>query len=100
MNLGAKLVEPESMATKMLTYILTIMPGSEVTKPASKRTLKSATLQLKSDELWSTLEAQLLVKISALLKPKRLNYEDYQVYFYIPRFIPKPGSISKLWKYL
>jgi hypothetical protein len=60
----------------MLTYILTITPESEATKPTSKRTLKSATLQLKSDEPWSTLEAQLLVKISTLLKPKRLNYED------------------------
>lgn len=77
----------------MLTYILTITPESEANKPASKRTLRSATLQLKSDEPWSTLEAQLLVKISALLKPKRLNYEDYQVYFYIPQSIPKPGMI-------
>ena len=39
------------------------------------------------------LEVQLLVKVSALLKPKILNYEDYQVYFYIPRSIPKPGMI-------
>jgi hypothetical protein len=39
------------------------------------------------------MQAQLLVKISLLLKPKMLNYEDYQVYFYIPRFIPKPGII-------
>lgn len=92
-HIGAQLVEPEPTPTKTLTYILTITPESEVTKPSSKRTLKSATLQLKSDEPWSTLEAQLLAKISALLKPKRLNYEDYQVYFYIPRSIPKPGMI-------
>ena len=73
--------------------ILTVTLESEVNKPASKHTLKSTTLQLKSDEPWDTLEAQLLVKISALLKPKRLNYEDYQVYFNIPYFIPKPGMI-------
>jgi hypothetical protein len=85
--------EPPALAAKMLTYILTLIPASETSKPASKRAVKSATLQLKSDEPWSTLEAQLLVKISALLKPKILNYEDYQVYFYIPRSVPKPGMI-------
>jgi hypothetical protein len=68
-------------------------PGSEASKPTSRWVVKSAMLQLKSDEPWSTLQAQLLMKISALLKPRVLDYKQYQVYFYIPCSILKPGMI-------
>lgn len=63
----------------------------EATKPQAKRIVKTATLQLKTDEPWSTIEAQLLVKICDALKPKLLDYQNYDATFYIPRVLPKPG---------
>ena len=89
---GVESTEPVPVV-KMLMYILAMTPTSEASKPALRHVVKCAMLQLKSDEPWSTLQAQLLVKISALLKPRMLDYKQYQVYFYIPHSIPKPGMI-------
>ncbi|KAF8239201.1 hypothetical protein L208DRAFT_1238674 [Tricholoma matsutake] len=63
----------------------------EAQKPQAKRIVKTATLQLKTDEPWSTIEAQLLVKICDVLKPKLLDYKNYDATFYIPCVLPKPG---------
>lgn len=63
----------------------------EAHKPQAKRIVKTASLQLKTDEPWSTIEAQLLVKICDALKPKLLDFKHYDATFYIPRVLPKPG---------
>lgn len=60
-------------------------------KPVSKRTPKSISLQLSTDEPWDTMKAQILVKIDTVLKPKTLDFPDYTVMFYILRNLPKPG---------
>ena len=57
----------------------------------SKRNTKTAIIRLKTDEPWDTLKAQLLVKINEALGPSLMQYDCYDVKFYIPRVIPKPG---------
>ena len=60
-------------------------------KLVSKHVAKNLSLVLSSSEPWETMEAQLLVKIDTALKPKTLNLNDYNIMFYIPRLLPKPG---------
>jgi hypothetical protein len=60
-------------------------------KPAVKRIAKTLSLQQYSNTEWDTVKAQLLEKISAALKPKKLDYNNYTTLFSIPWIIPKPG---------
>ncbi|KAF5380154.1 hypothetical protein D9615_006147 [Tricholomella constricta] len=73
------------------TYLLSILSAAELKKPISKRVPKNQSLSLSSSEPWDTMKAQLLVKIDASIKPKQLKIEDYDIMFYIPRILPKPG---------
>ncbi|KAF8222853.1 hypothetical protein L208DRAFT_1320278, partial [Tricholoma matsutake] len=76
---------------KTITYILAMISAIEAMKPQAKWIVKTATLQLKTDKPWSTIKAKLLVKICDTLKPKLLNYKNYDATFYIPCVLPKPG---------
>ncbi|KAF9459314.1 hypothetical protein BDZ94DRAFT_1239330 [Collybia nuda] len=51
-------------ALKTITYILSIIPASQSNKPASKRVAMTASVQLTTDEPWSTMEAQILLGMS------------------------------------
>jgi hypothetical protein len=83
--------EPESKAAEIM-YIMSIMSAAEAKKTAiSKRIAKSAIVKLNTDEPWDTMKAQLLVKIDATLKPRNIDYDLYDIKFYISRVIPKPG---------
>jgi hypothetical protein len=73
-------------------YILSIMSAAEAKKTViSKRISRSAVIKLNTDEPWDTMKAQLLVKIDQALQPSRIQYDDYEIKFYIPRVLPKPG---------
>jgi hypothetical protein len=75
----------------MITYLLAIFSAIEMKKTVNKRMPKSHTIQLTTDEPWSTVEAQLLVKISAALSPLVLDISHYDIMCYIPRVLPKPS---------
>lgn len=51
----------------------------------------TASFQLTTAEPWSTMEAQILVKISKTLSPKILDFKNYDAMFHILRVLPKPG---------
>ena len=67
--------------------------ASEAKKPARKQATKHATCQVQTDKLWSTLQAQLLAKISDALKPKKIDFANYDALFHIPRVLSKPGMV-------
>ena len=88
--------EPLVPVVQNITYILSIFPSAEMKKPVSKRIAKGHTIQLGADQEWDTLRAQMLVKISASLNPKVLDFDNYSILFHIPRCVPKPGiSLAK-----
>ncbi|KIK96302.1 hypothetical protein PAXRUDRAFT_772466 [Paxillus rubicundulus Ve08.2h10] len=69
---------------KVITFIINAMATSELKKPVMKCTSKSASFKFHhSNEPWDTLQAQLLAKISQLLAPNMINFNDYDVSFYI-----------------
>ncbi|KAG0697421.1 hypothetical protein DFH29DRAFT_1003738 [Suillus ampliporus] len=43
------------------------------------------------DEPWDTLKAQILVKISAVINPCMLCFDNYLLTYHISRVLPKPG---------
>lgn len=60
-------------------------------KPLAKRTAKSQCFQLNTNESWDTVQAQILIKISAALSPPVLDFSAYDLMFHIPRVVTKPG---------
>jgi len=87
------LVEPQpEVQPAEVTYIISIMSATEARKTVvSKRASKSAYLKLNTDEPWETMQAQLLVKIDHALRPSQIQYDQYEIKFYITRVLPKPG---------
>ncbi|KAF8494129.1 hypothetical protein F5888DRAFT_1636218 [Russula emetica] len=89
--------KPPELATpgtpKVITYVVSITSVSEAKKPATKRATKHATCQVQTNKPWSTLQAQLLVKVSDALKPKTIDFANYEALFYIPRLLSKPGMV-------
>ena len=55
---------------------------------------KNTFLQLGHNEPWDILKAQLLVKISSILKPTKLEFENYGLSFTVPRVHTKPTSLD------
>ena len=74
-----------------VTYLVTVTSAVELQKPANKRASKAGTIQIKSDDEWDTLKAQLLTQIEAALKPRPLELELHTVKAYMPHIMPKPG---------
>lgn len=83
------MVEPAP--TVKLTYLLSILSTEEATKPVLKRLPISALLELRDEEPWDRIKAQLLVKIDEALAPRTLNFNDYLTIFFILYVLPKPG---------
>jgi hypothetical protein len=85
-------VPEEDIQPIEVTYIMLIMSAAEACKTVvSKRVAKSAILKLNMDEPWETIQAQLLVKIDHALSPSQIQYDQYDIKFYITRVLPKPG---------
>ncbi|KIK81408.1 hypothetical protein PAXRUDRAFT_15260 [Paxillus rubicundulus Ve08.2h10] len=81
-----------SKPQKVITFIIGAMAAYELKKPATKWVSKSTSFEFHHDDKpWDTLKAQFLVKISYLLSPDKINFKDYNVSFYIPCILPKPG---------
>jgi hypothetical protein len=74
-----------------VSYVLQVLSATELKKPQVKRVSKSDVIQLSTDEPWDTMKAQLLAKISLLLRIDAVNLADFDIRFYIPRVIAKPG---------
>ena len=71
---------------------MSIMSAAEARKTVVlKRIAKSAILKLNMDEPWETIQAQLLIKIDHALSPSQIQYDQYDIKFYITRILPKPG---------
>ncbi|KAG1765075.1 hypothetical protein EV702DRAFT_1204726 [Suillus placidus] len=77
--------------TKEVSYIITVFSAAEMKKAKTKCEPISASVNLNSDEPWDTLKAQVLVKISNVIKPRILNFNNYALTYQIPRVLPKPG---------
>ena len=58
-----------------------------------KRTTKHATCQIQMNKVWSTLQAQLLAKISNALKLKKIDFTNYKAFFHIPCMLSKPRVV-------
>ncbi|KAJ7131306.1 hypothetical protein C8R44DRAFT_871813 [Mycena epipterygia] len=76
----AKKTEPES---RKITYIIAIF----------------ATAAAKNDQVFDTLKAQILARISESLKPGQLHYEDYNISFTVPRQVTDSLSLDSPEKY-
>lgn len=77
---------------KTISFIATIISAAEMKKPTTKRTPKPGVeFSFSLDEPWDTLRAQILAKISTTLSPKTIDFDDYDISFFIPRVLPKPG---------
>ncbi|KAH7907681.1 hypothetical protein BJ138DRAFT_1014114, partial [Hygrophoropsis aurantiaca] len=74
-----------------VSYIISILSAAEMKKAPSKRIVKNESFDLNDNEPWDTLKAQILQKISTTLNPQVLDFDDYDVTFYIPRILTKPG---------
>jgi hypothetical protein len=87
----AKATAQAKPSSRFYTLILSMFSSQEITKAVSKRTPVSASLEFLSDDPWSTLCDQMLVKISAALNPHLLIIENYTVNVVSTRVISKPG---------
>jgi hypothetical protein len=74
-----------------ITYLLAIFSADEASKAVAKREAISSSLLLSDKAPWDTMKAQLLAEISKALSPQFLNFDDYNIMFFIPRNLPKPG---------
>ena len=55
-------------------------------KPKKQRKPSNTFLQMKSDREWDTAKVQLLEKISQVLRPKLINFDDYIFSWSVPRY--------------
>jgi hypothetical protein len=82
---------PEPPTAKEITFITSITSAAEMKKPSSKRTSRNKNFVFNLNEPWDTMKAQILGKISDVLNPRHLSYDDYDVSWFISRVLPKPG---------
>jgi hypothetical protein len=88
------------MPEKTVTYNVTIFSAAEMKKAKNKRVSKNKFFKLKSTAEWDTLKAQILVQIENVLKPKQIDYKDYNVEFTVPRHSPHALPLSNGDEYL
>jgi hypothetical protein len=87
--------EIEQEKPKTVVYILSILAAAEAKKTViSKRISQSAIVRLDTDDPWDTMKAQILVKIDQALHPSRIQYDDYDIKFYITRAFQNPACLS------
>lgn len=71
--------------------VLSVLSASEAKKPVSKREPKTQSAQFSTNKPWDKFKAQVLAKISTALNPPSISFTHYDIMFYIPCVIPKPG---------
>lgn len=76
--------EPEAPQAKDVTFVAVITSAVEMKKSQAKQVLKGVEFMFNLDEPWDTLKAQIPAKIKSVLKPKHLDFDDYNVSFFIP----------------
>ncbi|KAI5985291.1 hypothetical protein EDD15DRAFT_2374357 [Pisolithus albus] len=64
-------IQPAEKPTKTVTFVVNVTASTELKKPIAK--------------------PRMLSRIDQILSPKKIGIEDYDVTFYIPRILPKPG---------
>ncbi|KIM64522.1 hypothetical protein SCLCIDRAFT_115078, partial [Scleroderma citrinum Foug A] len=67
-----------------VTFYLAIFSEVEMKKPKKQRKPSNTFLQMMSDHKWDTAKAQLLEKISQVLRPKLINFDDYIFSWSVP----------------
>jgi hypothetical protein len=86
--------EMDSEFAKKFTFNIAMFPAKERSKDLKKRTDKNTYMTLNNNEPFDTWNAQLLVKIDKTLNPSKLNIDDYEIHFTIPRISPSPLVVS------
>ncbi|KIJ13992.1 hypothetical protein PAXINDRAFT_100357, partial [Paxillus involutus ATCC 200175] len=74
-----------------ISFIASITSAVEMKKAQSKRVPKNSSFVFNLDEPWDTLKAQILAKVSMAINPQVIDFDDYDVSFFIPHILPKPG---------
>jgi hypothetical protein len=83
---------PALTVTQTVNYAVSVFSSAEMKKATSKRVPKCSSFQLRTEEPWDTLKAQLLVKVShALGDAASLDFSKYNFVVSILRVISKPG---------
>ena len=77
-----------------ITYQLKLAERPELEKQPSKRKNQVHILTLSSDLNWDSLKAQILVKIDECLKPRVLDFGNYDVCFTVPRKVSDPTPLG------
>ncbi|KAI5992675.1 hypothetical protein EDD15DRAFT_2196881 [Pisolithus albus] len=68
-----------------ITYYLALFSESEMKKTVKQWKSNNTFLQLKPDFEWDTVKAQFLMKVSQTLRPKLIDFNDYDFSWNIPR---------------
>lgn len=100
-ELASNASDPQATAAKQaddspafkLSFVLELFSHSEMQKAARDRASKSSRFSMTSEEPFDTFKAQILAKISDLLKPATLSFEDYSV-TYIIKKVQKKTSLE------
>jgi hypothetical protein len=83
---------PIPTVSQVVNYAVSVFTSAEMKKGISKRVLKCSSFQLRTDEPWDTVKAQLLVKVSnAIGDDVVLDFSKYNFMVSISRVISKPG---------
>jgi hypothetical protein len=77
-----------------ISYQLKLAPKSELNKQPHKRKNQVRILTLSADLNWDIVKAQILVKIEDCMKPKKLDFDDYDVCFTVPRKVSDPTPLA------
>ncbi|KAG1906105.1 uncharacterized protein F5891DRAFT_975559 [Suillus fuscotomentosus] len=83
--------EPTTPVTRDISYMVSILSASEMKKAKSKWEPVNTSIDLRTNEPWDTLKAQILVKISTAINPRMLHFDDYSLTYHISQVLPKPG---------
>lgn len=88
--------EDENKIAIEITFNISFYPLKESSKKVKKRTsCHSSYMKLNNEEPFNTFKAQLLVQIDKQFTPKRLNINNFQVFFSIPRTSPMPMVLAE-----
>jgi hypothetical protein len=86
----------ENKITIEITFNLSFYALKEGSKDVKKRiSCHSTYMKLNNSEPFDTFKAQLLVRIDKYFTPKRLDLDDFQVLFSIPRISPMPIILAE-----
>lgn len=82
-------IEPEPKAD--VTYLVSILSATEALKTKARQTPKTAIITLTTGDPWVTFQAHVKHVIVQSISPLTINYDDYDMSFYINKKVPKPG---------